>query len=123
MSGMATRADGERPAYKEHPLWNRAMDLTREAYALARTIRERDEAAASALRKAAVAVPAHLAGALEGRGPRRAEETLAARDAIAELARYARREGSRAARRLESDAADLDARVLFDLGTEEGSFS
>jgi hypothetical protein len=120
---MATRAGGDRPAYKEHPLWNRAMNLTREAYALAQTIRPRDEAAASALRKAAVAVPAHLAGALEGEGPRRAEETIAARDAIAELARQARRDGSRAARRLESDAADLDARVLFDLGAEEGRFS
>jgi hypothetical protein len=99
------------------------MALTREAYALAHVMRPRDEAAAAALRKAAVAVPAHVAGALEGRGPRRAEEALAARGALAEVARRARSEGSRAARRLESDAADLDARVLFDFCGENGTFA
>jgi len=37
------------------------MELTREAYELARAMRPHDEAAAAALRKAAVAVPAHVA--------------------------------------------------------------
>ncbi|MGH9369411.1 MAG: hypothetical protein ACRD3M_17290, partial [Thermoanaerobaculia bacterium] len=56
-------------------------------------------------------------------GRRRAEEALAARAALSEVAQEARRHGSAAARRLESDAVELDARVLFDLAAEDGSYS
>jgi len=99
------------------------MELTREAYDLAGEIRERDQAAALSLRKAAVAVPAHVANAISESGCRRTEEALAARGALAEVARQARRESSREARRLESGAAELDARILFDFGAEDGAFS
>ena len=112
-----------RPTYKRHPLWNRAIAVTREAYALAEAIRRRDEEAAAALRRAAVAIPSHVAGALEARGADRAQEALAARGALAEVARRSRGESSSAARRLEGEAAALDARILFDFADADGVFS
>jgi hypothetical protein len=120
---MTESSGGERPAYKEHPLWGRAIALTREAYRLADAIRSRDAATATTLRMAAVAIPAHVAGALSASGRRRAEEALAARSALAEIARQARRDDSSAARQLESAAADLDARVHFDFAAEDGAYS
>ncbi|HEY7113812.1 MAG TPA: four helix bundle protein [Thermoanaerobaculia bacterium] len=114
---------GPRPEYKSHPLWGRAIAITREAYALAEDLRSRDAAAARSLRRAAVAIPARVAGALESRGRRRAEEVLAARGALAEVARQARIDDSAAARRLQDEAADLDARVLFDLAPLPGPVS
>ena len=111
------------PAYKRHPLWNRAIAVTRDAYALADTIRPRDEGAAAALRRAAVAIPSHVAGALEARGRDRAHEALAARGALAEVARRSRGESSAAARRLEGEAAALDARILFDFADGDGVVS
>ena len=120
---MTEPAGGERPAYKQHPLWGRAIALTRDAYRLADAIRPRDAATATTLRKAAVAIPAHVAGALSASGRRREEEALAARGALAEIARQARRDDSPAARQLESAAADLDARVLFDFAAEDGAYS
>ena len=117
-------ATGDRhPAYKDHPLWCRAMALTREAYALADAIRRGDVDTATVLRRAAVSIPAHVASALSATGPRRAEEALAARGALAEVARQARRQESPEARRLESAVKELDARVLFDLAAEDGRFS
>jgi hypothetical protein len=99
------------------------MALTREAYALAEAIRPRDAAAAARLRKAAVAVPAHVATALSTDGDRRAEEALAARGALGEVARLAGRDGSPEALRVEREAALLDARVLFDFAAGDGRFS
>ncbi|HTO88908.1 MAG TPA: four helix bundle protein [Thermoanaerobaculia bacterium] len=120
---MTAPPEGERPAYKDHPLWNRAIALTRDAYSLADVIRARDVTTAMTLRRAAVSIPAHVAGALTATGRRREEQALAARGALAEVARQARRDDSDQARRLESAAADLDARVLFDFTSEAGTFS
>ena len=114
---------GPRPEYKSHPLWGRALAITRSAYALAEELRSRDAAAAQSLRRAAVAIPARVAGALESRGSRRAEEVLAARGALAEVARQARTDDSAAARLLRDEAEDLDARVLFDLAPLPGRVS
>jgi hypothetical protein len=114
---------GPRPQYKSHPLWGRAIAITRSAYALAESLRARDAAAATRLRRAAVAIPARVAGALESGGSHRAEEILAARGALAEVARQARRDDSPAARRLRDEAEDLDARVLFDLSPVPGRVS
>jgi hypothetical protein len=123
MTGVTAPPGGVRPAYKDHPLWSRAIALTREAYSLADTIRPRDATTATTLRRAAVSIPAHVASALCATGRRRAEEVLAARGALAEVARQARRDDSIAARRLEGAAAELDARVLFDFAAEDGTFS
>jgi hypothetical protein len=123
MAGVTARADTDRPAYKDHPLWGRAIALTRDAYALSELIRPRDEAAAAGLRRAAVSVPAHVANALSSNGARRSEEAVAARGALAEVARQARRDESAAARLLEAAAEDLDARVLFDFAGEDGPCS
>lgn len=123
MAFVTTPRGGERPAYKDNPLWGRAMALTREAYSLAGAIHERDAATARTLRQAAVSIPAHIAGALSSTGRRRAEEALAAQGALAEVGRQARREGSLAARRLEEAAAELDARLLFAFAAEDGAFS
>jgi hypothetical protein len=118
-----SEGSGPRPDYKSHPLWERAIAITRDAYALAESLRARDAAAATTLRRAAVAVPARVAGALESLGSHRAEEVLAARGALAEVARQARRDDSPAARRLRDEAEDLDARVLFDLSPVPGRVS
>ncbi len=120
---MTAPQDSGRPAYKNHPLWGRAIALTREAYRLAEALRSRDAATATTLRRVAVSIPAHVAGALSARGRRREEQALAARGALAEIARQARRDDSVEARELESAAADLDARVLFDFAEEDGIFS
>jgi hypothetical protein len=116
-------SSGDRPEYKSHPLWGRAIAITRDAYSLAESLRGRDAAAASTLRRAAVAVPARVAGAIESQGARRAEEILAARSALAEVARQARRDDSPEARRLRDEAEDLDARVVFDLSPVPGRVS
>jgi 23S rRNA-intervening sequence protein len=123
MIAMTAPPGGERPAYKSHPLWSRAIALTHEAYRLSDAIRARDAATATTLRRAAVTIPAHVASALSSSGRRREEEALAARGALAEVARQARRDDSPAARRLESAAAELDARFLFDFAAEDGTFS
>src|SRR5262245_23058171 len=52
----------ERPDYKSHPLWAEAMALAHEAYGVAEKLRPRDPEAAKLLRRAAVAVPARVAG-------------------------------------------------------------
>jgi hypothetical protein len=109
----------ERPDYKQHPLWTEAMALAHEAYAVAEQLRGRDPEAARLLRKAAVSVPAHLAGALS------AEEAFAretdaseARAALAEVA--ARAEGlptrGGLSRALLRHARDLERSVRRTLG-------
>ena len=77
----------ERPDYKSHPLWAEAMALAHEAYGVAERIKPRDPENARLLRRAAVAVPARVAGALSADdGLERATETSGARAALSEVA-------------------------------------
>ncbi len=111
----------ERPAYKKHPLWESAMALTRDAYALAERVKDASPDTASRLRKAAVAVPAHVAGALSGSAAKRPEHVLAARGAIAEVARQAARSRVEPSRELARQAETLDLSVLFEFGAGESA--
>jgi len=123
----------ERPEYKLNPLWNEAMGLAREAYALAGELSERDPETSRRLRKAAVAVPAQIAGALSTEASEREGHVVAARGALAELSRQAER--AREAPEADPRGADgpqgapptdacslaaraeaLDRAVLFELG-------
>lgn len=106
----------DRPAYKSHPLWTRAMALARDAYALADRVKDASPAAAQGLRKAAVAVPAHVAGAITDGPDRRREHLLAARGALAEVARQAARAPDEDAQNLTRLAETLDLSVLFEFG-------
>lgn len=112
------RVAPERPDYKSHPLWEEAIRLVHEAYGLADALRRHDPEAALQLRKAAVSVPAHVAGALCAlEAAERDAETSNARAALSEVAARAERAGSpgacpelsRRARALERSAAlELD---------------
>lgn len=76
----------QRPDYKLHPLWTEAMALAHEAYAVAEELAERDPEAARLLRKAAVSVPAHVAGALSAlEAFARESDASQARAALAEV--------------------------------------
>jgi hypothetical protein len=80
----------DRPDYKSHPLWAEAMALAHEAYGVAEALRPRDPEGAKLLRKAAVAVPARVAGALTADdGAERATEAFGARAALTEVAQRA----------------------------------
>ena len=80
----------DRPDYKSHPLWAEAMALTHEAYGVAERIKPRDPEGARLLRRAAVAVPARVAGALSADdGLERATEASGARAALSEVAQRA----------------------------------
>ena len=92
------------------------MALTRGAYALAERIREASPDAASRLRKAAVAVPAQVAGALSEGPDKRREHVLAARGAIAEVARQAAASNGESSRELARQAETLELLVLFEFG-------
>ena len=109
----------DRPAYKSHPLWAGAMALTRDAYALADRVKETSPETARSLRKAAVAVPAHVAGAISDGVARRREHVLAARGALAEVARQAGRTPEEGSQELTRLAETLDLSVLFEFGTTE----
>jgi len=111
----------ERPAYKKHPLWESAMALTRDAYALAERVQDASPDTASRLRKAAVAVPAHVAGALSGAPAKRREHVLAARGAIAEVARQAAGSRGEPSRELARQAETLDLSVLFEFSADESA--
>ena len=77
----------DRPDYKQHPLWTEAIALAHEAYAVADALRGSDPEEAQRLRKAAVSVPAHVAGALTAdEQAQRAADVSEARLALAELA-------------------------------------
>ena len=115
-----------RPEYKSHPLWNEAMAITQAAYALAEEVRPADPTTAQHLRKAAVAIPAHVAGALTSEGEARRDHVLTARGALSEVSRQAARargagEGDAAA--LVRRASELDRAVHFELGEAPGEFS
>jgi four helix bundle protein len=112
-----------RPPYKEHPLWNDAIALTRGAYAVAAAFPREQEAVSRSLRRAAVAVPARVAEALSTHGRTRREHAVAARGALAELALHAGRSSSTAARALAVEAERLDRSIQFELTTPEDSWS
>ena len=109
----------QRPAYKNHPLWEGAMALAREAYALADRVKDTSPETAGLLRKAAVSVPAHVAGAITDGADRRREHVLAARGALAEVARQAGRTPGEASRDLTRRAETLELSVLFEFGATE----
>jgi hypothetical protein len=111
----------ERPAYKSHPLWESAMALTREAYALAESVREGRPGTARRLRKAAVSVPAQIAAAVSGGDEKRPEHVFAARAACAEVARQAGQVPGDDSRELVRRAETLELSVLFELGGEDAS--
>jgi four helix bundle protein len=117
----------ERPDYKQHPLWNEAIALTHAAYELADRLRPADPVTARHLRKAAVAIPAHVAGALTSGDPDRREHVLTARGALAEVSRQAGRAEAagetEAAAALALRAGELDRAVSFELGDPVGAVS
>jgi len=95
-------------AYKANPLWADAIALAHEAYRIAERARGGFPALARHLRKAAVSVPAHIAGALSADGERPPSECIVlARGALAEVQRQALRlRGG-----LEAEGGDLTARA------------
>ena len=103
------------PPYKEHPLWRSAMSLTGDAYALAERLRGESPELARRLRKAAVSIPAHVAGALSAEPGSRREDVIAARGALAELSRQASSASGEDSRTLARRAEDLDRSVLSEL--------
>ena len=109
----------DRPAYKSHPLWAGAMALARDAYALADRVKDSSPETARSLRKAAVAVPAHVAGAISEDPAKRREHMLAARGALAEVARQAGRAPEESGDELTRLAETLDLSVLFEFGGTE----
>jgi len=110
---------GERPDYKSHPLWLSAIALAREAYAVAEELLAEHPEVSRRLRKAAVSVPAHVAGALSAEPGARREDMLAARGALAEVSRQAARVSGEGPGRLARRAEELDRLVLFEFGAAE----
>jgi hypothetical protein len=113
-----------RADYKTHPLWNEAISLTHAAYALAERVRPSDPLTARHLRKAAVAIPAHVAGALTSEEDARRDHVLTARGALAEVSRQAGRAEAAgdptAAAELARRAGELERAVSFELGETKG---
>lgn len=109
----------ERPGYKNHPLWIQAMSFTRDAYALAQRLRQSEPETGFRLRKAAVAVPAHVASALASGNGKRLEHMLAARSALAEVSFQTRRIRAPGSEELARAAESLDRAVLFEFGAAE----
>jgi len=113
----------ERPLYKDHPLWNEAIALTREAYAVASTLPPERGELSHALRRAAVAVPARVAEALSKRGEPRRESTLAARSSLAEMTRHLAAAGGADAGGIAEKAQRLDRSIRFELEAREEAFT
>ena len=99
-----------RPAYKSHPLWTGAMALARDAYALADRVKDASPE---------TAVRAHVAGAFADGADTRREHVLAARGALAEVARQAARAPDETGNDLTRLAETLDLSVLFEFGVTE----
>jgi hypothetical protein len=116
-----------RADYKTHPLWNEAISLTHAAYALAERVRPSDPLTARHLRKAAVAIPAHVAGALTSEEEARRDHVQTARGALAEVSRQAGRAEAAgdvtAAAELARRAGELERAVSFELGEAKGGVS
>lgn len=108
----------ERPGYKGHPLWQSAMALTRDAYALADRLKGTSPEASLRFRRVAVAVPAHVAAALSGETRRRREHLVLLHSALAELMRLASRAPGELPERLAREAETLDLSTLFEFGSE-----
>jgi four helix bundle protein len=114
------RVTPERPDYKSHPLWEEAMRLVREAYGLADELRGRDPEAALGLRKAAVSVPARVAGALSARqAAERDAEASGARAALAEVAARAERASGGRPSDLSQHARKLELSVALELASQQ----
>jgi hypothetical protein len=112
-----------RPDYKNNPLWNEAIALARDAYAIASELAPRDPDEARLLRRVAVTVPARLAGALEAdRLEARAAETFEARAALDEVAAVAERVPTRgnSGRALARRARALEGSVRRSFGQSGG---
>lgn len=124
---LQSRSVAERPDYKSHPLWNEAISLTHAAYDLAELVRPADPITARHLRRAAVAIPAHVAGALTSDEEGRREHVLTARGALAEISRQAGRAEASAdpatAAELARRAGALDRAVSLELGLAQGGIS
>ena len=95
------------------------MTLARDAYAVAERLKDTSPDTAGRLRKAAVAVPAHVAGAISEEPAKRREHVLAARGALAEVARQAARAPDETGSDLTRLAETLDLSVLFEFGATE----
>ena len=108
-----------RPAYKSHPLWTGAMALARDAYALADRVKDASPERAGRLPVGAGAGPAHGAGAIADGADTRREHVLAARGALAEVARQAARAPDETGNDLTRLAETLDLSVLFEFGVTE----
>jgi len=118
-SGYNVAMPAERPDYKSNPLWTEAMALAHAAYAVAEELAERDPEEARLLRKAAVSVPARLAGALSGDEVfARDSDASEARAALEEVAARAERHPTRGgtSRELVRKARELERSVLRALG-------
>ncbi len=100
------------------------MSLTREGYALAERLRQEDPALARRMKKAAVAVPAQVAGALgaDAGAPERRDHLAEARGALVDLVRHARSCGLPGSDALARRAELFDRDVLFELGAGERFF-
>jgi hypothetical protein len=112
-----------RPDYKNNPLWNEAIALARDAYAIASELAPRDPDEARRLRRVAVTVPARLAGALEAdRLEARDAETFEARAALDEVAAVAERVPTRgnSGRALARRARALEGSVRRSFGQSGG---
>ena len=113
----------DRPDYKSNPLWTEAMALTRAAYAVADELAERDPEEARLLRKAAVSVPARLAGALSTDAVfARSSDASEARAALEEVAARAERLPTRGgtSRDLVKQARELEKSGRLALGVPGG---
>jgi len=103
------------------------MAITQAAYALAERVRPADPLTARHLRKAAVAIPAHVAGALTSEGEARRDHVSTARGALSEVSRQSARVETAgeadAAAALVRRASALDRAVHFELGEPPGKAS
>ncbi len=94
------------------------MALTRDTYRLADCVRALSPETSRRLRKAAVSVPAHVAGALCA-PEKRTAHMLAARGALAEISRQARRTATEGSDGVAQHAENLDRLILFEFGAAE----
>jgi hypothetical protein len=90
------------------------MTLAREAYAVADSVRGQSPDTARRMRKAAVAVPSHVAAAVSEPRATRAEHVAAARDALEELARVGGGTDENGPSELARHAETLGLSILFE---------
>jgi hypothetical protein len=110
-----------RPEYKSHPLWEAAIRLAHDAYGLADAIRPADPDGAGEIRRAAVSVPARIAGALcaETSGEKESEAASASA-ALGWLAARAERANAPQSEGLADRARQLSRGVGLALRGEHG---